>query len=216
MSIVAAWAAVRRCLFWGIPGVLVAVLVWTMLPHGGPRAASPEPAASAVPGLPRPSPGAGSGEDPARTAESPERLVEPPAARISQGDLVGSDEAGHPRWRLVAADVTVAQDKQTVLLKRVHATFFQTGGQIIVTGERGTYHTRTREIDITGNVHGTSSSGRQLFADRLHWTPGSGTITGYGHIRVLEDRVVMYADRMVSNTTLGQTQFFGDVHAVAR
>src|SRR5207245_5160515 len=152
----------------------------------------------------------------ARTGEAPERVVEPPAARISHGDLVGSDEAGHPQWRVVAADVTVAQDKQTVLLQGVHATFFQTGGQIIVIGERGTYNTRTREIEITGNVHGTSSSGRQLFADRLHWTPGSGTITGYGHIRVVEERVVMYADRMVSNTMLGQTQFFGDVHAVAR
>jgi LPS export ABC transporter protein LptC len=220
MNLGAAWSAVRQILFWGIPGVLVAVLVWTMLPHGGPRPASPEAGASAIPGPPRgPAPasnGAPSGEDPARTAESPEHLVDSPVARISQGDLVGSDEAGHPRWRVVADDVTVAQDKLTVLLKHVRATFFQPGGQILVTGERGTYHTRTREIDIIGNVHGTSSNGRQLFADRLHWTPGSGTITGYGHIRVMEERVVMYADRMVSNTTLGQTQFFGDVHAVAR
>ena len=213
MNIVAAWSAVRRVLFWGIPGALIAVLVWTMLPHGGPGAVSREPGASAIPGPPT---GAGSGGDPARTSGSPERLAESPAARISQGDLVGSDEAGHPRWRVVADDVTLAQDRRTVLLRRVHATFLQTGGQIFVTGERGTYNTRTREIDITGNVHGTSSTGRQLFADRLHWAPGSGTITGYGHIRVMEERVVMYADRMVSNTTLGQTQFFGNVHAVAR
>lgn len=202
------WVAVRRVLLWAIPAALVAVLVWTMLPHSGtaPRAASPAPTP------PIDAPAAVGGGAPPPTSPPPQS----PYAQIREGDLVGTDEAGQPRWRVVADAVTVQQNKQVVLLKRVRATFYQASGTITVTGDTGWYDTRTREIEITGHVHGTSTSGRQLFADRVRWASASETINGFGHIRLIEDRVVMYADRMVSNLSLGRTQFFGNVHAAER
>jgi hypothetical protein len=46
--------------------------------------------------------------------------------------------------------------------------------------------------------------------------PASGQISGSGHIKLIQERVTMYADRMISDTTLGRTQFFGHVHAAVR
>ncbi|HLW59786.1 MAG TPA: LPS export ABC transporter periplasmic protein LptC [bacterium] len=208
------WSAALRALLWAIPIALMGVLVWTLPP---PRRAAPAPPAPAVsaPAVSVPAPRSGTTGGISQAPSSPSPAPRP-YAQIRQGDLVGTDEAGHQRWRVVADDVTVVQDKQMVLLRHVRATFYQQDGTIAVTGQAGRYNTQTREIEITGNVHGESSNGRQLFADRLHWAPTSETITGSGHIRLVEDRVVMYADRMVSNVTLGQTQFFGHVHAADR
>jgi len=195
------WSAVRRFLFWAIPVILVATLAWTFLPHGrsAPPASSPAPPVHAAANSGPPSPGG------------------PPYAQIQQGDLEGTDDAGHERWRIVADEVTLVENKETVLLRNVLATFFENGGgTIVVTGARGRYDTKTHAVEITGNVHGKSTNGRELFADRLQWTPSSGKVTGSGHIKLLQQHVIMYADQLSSDTTLGQTQFFGHVHAAAR
>jgi len=212
VGIQTAWAVVRKFLLWAVPAALVAALVWTFLPHGGtppsPQAPSTHTAAS-----PRQSP-ADAGSEAAAPAQ--ESRVEP-YAKIRQGDLEGTDPEGGKRWRIVADDVTVVQNRQVVLLRNVRAVFYEKDASTItVTGNRGQYDTRTREVEIDGSVHGVSSTGRELFADRLHWVPGAGTLTGTGHIRLLQEHTIMYADRMVSSTTLGQTQFFGHVHASVR
>jgi len=206
MAVQTAWSGVRRFLFWAIPAVLVAGLAWTFLPHGEtPPSGSPPPSSTQAAALP---------ENPGAPARKP---LFKPYAQIHQGDLEGTDDSGGRRWRIVADDVVVVQNKQVALLRNVQATFYEKDGSTItITGDRGQYDTRTREVEISGNVHGTSSTGRELFADRLHWAPGPGTITGSGHVRLVQEHTVMYADRMVSNTTLGQTRFFGHVHAAVR
>jgi LPS export ABC transporter protein LptC len=221
------WSVVRSIFFWGIPAVLVAMLIWTFLPHGHlpPRATAPSPAPGAGrPAAPaptdHPSPAAGAplGVEPPGTGSSAE--PEPgarPFAEIRQGDLEGTDETGRQQWRIVADVVTVVHDKNTVLLQNVRATLYEReGGTIVVTGASGRFDTKTHEVEIDGNVHGRSSTGRELSADHLRWMPRQGRVAGTGHIRLVQERVVMYADEMTSDTTLGRTQFFGHVHASVR
>jgi LPS export ABC transporter protein LptC len=201
------WSGVRRILFWAIPLVLVATFVWTFLPRG--RAVVPPPSVSPPAHVP------GSVVRPDATPSSQELAA--PYAQIRQGDLVGTDDAGRQRWRIVADDVTVMQNQDTVLLRNVRATLYEKGGgTITVTGSQGRYETKTHEVEIEGSVHGTSSNRRELFADQLRWVPASGQISGSGHIKLIQERVTMYADRMISDTTLGRTQFFGHVHAAVR
>jgi LPS export ABC transporter protein LptC len=218
-----AWSVIRSVLFWGIPAVLVATLVWTFLPHEHLASrATPPPEASGPPRFPvdpsppgserltvEPPPGTGSSADPAPGAT--------PYAEIRQGDLEGTDETGRQRWRIVADVVTVVHSKDAVLLRNVRATLYEPeGGTIVVTGARGWFDTKTHDVEIDGSVHGKSSTGRELYADQLRWVPRAGKITGTGHIRLIQERVVMYADEMTSDTTLGRTRFFGHVHASVR
>jgi LPS export ABC transporter protein LptC len=212
MVIRTAWSMARTFLLWAIPVALVAALVWTLFPHGRtapPASSHGSPRTAVAP------PGSG---DSAPLRESAQPSADaPPYAEIRQGDLAGTDDAGRQRWRIVADNVTVVESKQTVLLRNVRATFYEKdGGTITVVGSRGHFDTGTRTVEIDGNVHGTSSNGREVFADRVRWVPNSERLTGIGHIKLVQEHVIMYADRMSSDTTLGQTEFSGHVHAAVR
>lgn len=128
-----------------------------------------------------------------------------------------TDPSGRTRWRITSQDVVLQQGGRTVVLHRVRATFYgDDGTTMTVTGETGRYDTQTRTVLLEGHVHGVSSRGRELFADRLDYLPGTATLRGSGHVRVVEGRVVMDADRMESNVTLGETRFSGHVHMTLR
>jgi LPS export ABC transporter protein LptC len=205
--LVARW---RRIMFWAIPGVLLAALAWSLIPHGGHRQAQDGP----------PPGGSASGRPPAAGSQTPatpaHRAV--PGGEIQAGTLVGTDEAGRKRWQIAADDVLLVQGGNEVLLRNVRATFFDpSGSPMRVSGLRGRYNTVTRDVDIEGSVHGVSDrNGRELFADMLHYAPASHMVTGTGHIRVIEKRTIVYADELVSDIALGQTKFIGHVHMTLR
>ena len=214
MGVSRVWRITRKVLLWGIPCVLIAALAWTFRPPSrGATSGGDIPA-------PAPAPSGGAADEPSRPADPPNATTESrskPYAQIYQGDLEGTDDSGRQHWHLIAEDVTVDQSKELVMLKKVHATMSTADGTTLaITGDEGVYNTVSREVEVTGRVHGTSSNGRELFVDRLRWTPATSTVTGSGNVRLSEQHVVMFADRVVSNLALGQTQFFGHVHAVAR
>jgi len=139
------------------------------------------------------------------------------AGEIKLGNLVGTDTKGHMRWQIAADDMILQQAAQLVELTRVRATFLNDDGtRMLVSGDRGTYDTRTREITVGGAVHGVTSTGRELFADVVSYSPQSREVEGRGNVRVVEERVIMFADRMTSDLQLGQTKFFGNVHMTLR
>jgi LPS export ABC transporter protein LptC len=199
------WPGLRRAVWWGVPAALAAALIWTLIPH------------------PRPEMRPEISSPPSAGAQAPGAAVRPPAsaqagggpyATIQKGDLTGTDETGRQRWRIVADSVLLMQNGERFVLQRVRATFYlRNGGTIQVDGRQGWYDAKTHEVQLDGNVHATSSSGRELFADRLHWVAASGRLTGTGHVRFVQEHVVMYADEMQSDTLLGQTRFRGHVHA---
>ncbi|MHB8730499.1 MAG: LPS export ABC transporter periplasmic protein LptC [bacterium] len=175
---------------------------------GGDSQAAPAAAAGASASSPDAQGGAGTAQPPSSGVASGE---------IKLGNLVGTDDQGHVRWRILADDMTLQQAQQTVALKNVRATFFDNdGSRMLVNGETGAYNTRTREVTVGGNVHGVTSTGRELFADTVHYSPQSRQVEGRGHVRVVQERVIMYADSMISDLTLGQTRFFGNVHMTLR
>jgi len=140
-----------------------------------------------------------------------------PTGEIRAGTIVDTDASGRKRWQITADTVSLGQGGQTARLRRVHAVFYNADGTAMtVSGAEGVYDTRTKDVELTGDVHGVGSNGREIFADRLTYSPASERVTGTGNVRVVEERVIMYADRMVSNTHLGETQFSGHVHMTVR
>ena len=228
----------RRAALWAIPIVLVAALIWSALPRGGGEQVTPPnlppppggPAASTATGSAPDQTGSPQGTEASGTAAAADAPAGAAATgtphrpsggvasgEIKLGNLVGTDDQGRTRWQILADDMTLGEAQQTVALKNVRATFFDNDGtRMRVNGETGTYDTRTREVSVDGNVHGVTSSGREMFADTVLYSPQSRQVEGRGHVRVVQERVIMYADRMVSDLTLGQTRFFGNVHMTLR
>ncbi|HXX37647.1 MAG TPA: LPS export ABC transporter periplasmic protein LptC [bacterium] len=217
----------RRGTLWAIPIVLLAALAWSVLPWGGTRPdTTPRPPSVTSPrtdGSASPDDGA-----PAQRSDGTRRPVNAdqgvgsasqgiPNGEIRSGHLVDTDAAGRRRWQITADDVALAQEGRVVHLRNVHAVFYNPDGTTMtVTGKRGVYDTSSKEVQMSGDVHGVSANGRQIFADQLSYSPATERVTGIGNIRVVEERVIMYSDRMVSDTNLGQTQFFGHVHMTVR
>lgn len=213
----------RRLALWAVPAVLVLALVWSTVPRGrggdaGPPKlpAVPSAAAPAGGGVGAPSPG-GDGPAPPQAGTPARSTTGVTSGEIKLGNLVGTDGQGHMRWQILADDMVLGQSQRTVALSQVRATFFNADGtHMRVTGAHGAYDTRTREITVTGEVHGVTSSGRELFADTVYYSPTVRQVEGRGHVRVVQERVIMYADSMVSDLALGQTRFFGNVHMTLR
>lgn len=212
----------RRVMLWAIPIVLVAALAWSLVPRGGtpPDTVARPPAVATPPhqGSAARTPDS-SGAQPPAAADSGDAQTGKgiPSGEIRSGHLVDTDASGRRRWQITADDVALAEGGQVMHLRNVHAVFYDPNGSAMtVSGARGVYDTRTKEVRMTGDVHGVSANGRQIFADELNYAPGTERVTGVGNIRVVEERVIMYSDRMVSDTRLGQTQFFGHVHMTVR
>ncbi|HLJ60967.1 MAG TPA: LPS export ABC transporter periplasmic protein LptC [bacterium] len=212
----------RRVMLWAIPIVLVAALAWSLMPRGGPQPnTAPRPPAAATPpqqGGTAQTPVSSGAQAPAaadsRAAQAGKGI---PNGEMRSGHLVDTDASGRRRWQITADDIALAEGGQVMHLRNVHAVFYDPNGSAMtVSGARGVYDTRTKEVRMTGDVHGVSANGRQIFADELNYAPGTEQVTGTGNIRVVEERVIMYSDRMVSDTRLGQTQFFGHVHMTVR
>lgn len=209
----------RRLALWAVPAVLVLALVWSAVPRGrGDDTAAPRlPAAAPAPGgAGAPSPGGGT-PAPTQAGTPVGATTGVTSGEIKLGNLVGTDDRGHMRWQILADDMVLGQSQRTVALSHVRATFFNADGtRMRVTGAHGAYDTRTREITVAGDVHGVTSGGRELFADTVFYSPTSRQVEGRGHVRVVQERVIMYADSMVSDLSLGQTRFFGNVHMTLR
>ena len=91
-----------------------------------------------------------------------------------------------------------------------------TSSQALSSEGRSEGRSDDHEVTVGGNVHGVTSTGRELYADSVYYSPRSQQVEGRGHVRVVQERVIMYADSMVSDLTLGQTRFFGNVHMTLR
>lgn len=216
--------AARRVMLWGIPAVLVAALIWSFVPHEAAPPAGPASGGRAAPaGSQRPGSGGVPASGPSRAHSptpgdtTPEHRPGVSSGEIRFGDLLSTDDHGEPRWKIVADDMALGEGGHVVILKRVRATFFDhDGSTMAVTGDTGEYDTLTEEVRMSGAVHGVSANGRELYADALHYDPPTRMVEGTGHIRVVQERVIMYADRMLSDLRLGQTKFFGNIHMTAR
>ena len=188
----------RRIILWGVPGVMVAALAWSLFSRGEGLREAPSQAGDAP--LP-----------------SPSIVASTPSGSIRLGNLVGTDARGRTRWRIDASGMTLEEGTQVVQLRGIHATFYDPDGTTMtVTADRGRYGITTQEVGLEGNVHGLSSTHREVIADRLDYSPSSGMVTGTGHVRVIEGQVITYADRMVSNLALRRTRFFGNVRMAVR
>jgi LPS export ABC transporter protein LptC len=202
----------RRIVIWSVPVLLVAALGWSLMPRSGTSTVGP-------PAPPASAHHAGTAQGQTTPAS---QGAAPPADRlatgeIKSGNLVSTDAAGHKRWQIAADDLSLAADGTRVHLQNVHAVFYNAdGSSMTVTGGAGAYDTQSKDVQLVGDVHGVGTNGREIFADQLSYSPASQLVTGVGNVRVLEERVIMYADRMTSDTRLGQTRFFGHVHMTVR
>lgn len=168
------------------------------------RTTPSRPAVPAAPSSPPrgPSPDAPSGSPP------------PPAPflAIEGTALSAADPSGRRLWDLRAAQLSVDNAKQRVVLSRVTGQFYG-GGAVRVTfsAPRAVFHVGSRDVEMSGGVLGRTTDGRVLRAAEVRWSAGQRTIQATGSVVLTQRGVAIHADRVVADIALDQARFLGNV-----
>lgn len=187
-------------LIWLAVGILIgvaAIRIWQGVPAGevSPPSTAAPPVRPSRPATPAPS--------------QPAPL---PSVELEQGRLTGTDDAGQKQWELRTEQLSIEESQQRVVLGRVVGQFFKQGvPQVTVTADRAVYLTKTRDVELMGNVTARTTDGRTLRAPRARWDAARRRIVASGGIVVTQAGMVIRADQVVADVDLKNTTFSGHV-----
>ena len=135
-----------------------------------------------------------------------------PFLHIEGTTLSAADPGGQRLWDLRAAQLSVDNAKQRVVLARVSGQFYARGAvQLTFTAPSAVFHVATRDIEMTGGVVGRAADGRVLRASRVRWDAGQRAIQATGTVILTQRGVAIHADRLVADAALDQVRFSGNV-----
>jgi LPS export ABC transporter protein LptC len=193
-----------RTILW-VTAILVAAVVGTIagVSWRG-RTAAPPPGPAEVP----------EASPPATPQASPPAAgpTEKPFLHIEGTTLSAADPAGRRLWDLQAAQLTMDNAKQRVVLTRVTGRFYS-GGTLRLTfsAPDAVFYVNTRDVEMTGGVMGRSSDGRILRASRVRWSGGTRAIQAEGTVVLTQRGVAIHSDRLAADSALDQVRFSGHV-----
>jgi LPS export ABC transporter protein LptC len=138
--------------------------------------------------------------------------AEKPFLRIEGTTLSAADPAGRRLWDLRAAQLTMDNAQQRVVLTRVEGRFYS-GGTVRLTfrAPNAVFHVRSRDVEMTGGVVGRSSDGRILRASRVRWSGGTRAIQAEGTVVLTQRGMAIHSDRLTADGALDQVKFSGNV-----
>lgn len=140
-----------------------------------------------------------------------------PPVRIDQGRISGAEPAARVQWELRAAALVVDAGRQQVRLERVEGKFYERGTLLITfTAPRGVFQMTARDILLSGGVRARATSGRLVEAERMQWSAARRLLIATGHVRLVQDRVTMRADRLESDIGLRKTRLMGNITVTVR
>lgn len=187
-----------------------AALLWYESRGGSP--APPESASTLT--APSPSPAS-----PTARTTPPPATGQPtvPPVRIDQGRISGAEPAARVQWELRAEALVVDAGRQQVHLERVEGKFYERGTLLITfTAPRGVFRMVARDILLSGGVRARATSGRLVEAERMQWLAARRLLIATGHVRLVQDRVTMRADRLESDIGLRKTRLMGNITVTVR
>lgn len=162
-------------------------------------------AAAAAPSLPAAPPTAG----PPPSAGGPPTV---PPVRIDQGRISGAEPAARVQWELRAEALVVDAGRQQVRLERVEGKFYERGTLVITfAAPQGVFQMTARDVILSGGVRARATSGRLVEAERMQWSAARRLLIATGHVRLVQDRVTMRADRLESDIGLRKTRLMGNI-----
>src|SRR3972149_2224190 len=141
----------RRTVLW-VAAILAAVVLGAFIGSSWrdwtapPRTASPAPEAPV----------------PARPPAAPPEGQPPrdPFLHIEGTTLSAADPAGRRLWDLRAADLSVGNAKQRVVLTRVAGQFYSGGAvRLTFTAPHAVFHVTSRDVEMTGGGGGGTAAG---------------------------------------------------------
>ncbi len=132
-------------------------------------------------------------------------------ALLFEGNRLVEKKNGKVLWELEATNITVEKATGQVVLLDVQAVFYRDDGtKLNVVAKTGQFDSKTKNLQLTGEVVATSTDGAKLTADAAAWQQKEELITAKGKARLEKPDVVATADEMQTDRGLEKIRLSGN------
>lgn len=123
---------------------------------------------------------------------------------------------GVKRWDLSADRAEYSKDKETTILSGVRLVVAGKGktGDFTVTADRADYQNETKDIQLSGNVHGASASGMDFTTSRLNYVAARSQLETDQAVRFKDGGMLIEGTGMEFHTQTRRLKLMKNVSAV--
>ncbi|WP_460594684.1 LPS export ABC transporter periplasmic protein LptC [Geomonas sp. Red276] len=125
---------------------------------------------------------------------------------------------GKKRWDLTAdrAEYNKKADTTSLTGVRFAVAGNERTGELLVTAQRADYNNSTRDLTLTGEVHGTSSKGLEFFAPSVSYVAARSLIKSEDRVRLVDQGLELEGVGMELLTQSRKLRLLSEVKAVYR
>jgi LPS export ABC transporter protein LptC len=125
-------------------------------------------------------------------------------------------KGGVKRWDLSADRAEYNKETDSTLLSNVRLVVAGEAatGELLVTADRADYHNGTRDVLLTGNVHGKSGSGIEFSTSRVAYVAARSQLETGEPVRISDKGLLLEGVGMVLHTKTRRFKLMKDVSAV--
>jgi len=152
------------------------------------------------------------------TPPPPQTQTEQDSAAASvtfAGSTIVEQQNGKKQWELTAETIQVNPGTKKAQLFNFKATLYrQDGSKIDLVGRQAEYDTKTKDIDMSGDVKATSSDGAVFTAAKSRWSNGERRFYGSGGITLTREDAVVTGERIESDEHLEKVKVSGNARVL--
>lgn len=157
-----------------------------------------------------------------------ESLPPPPGSTTSVADPAGflsfngstyvENKDGKPVWEISAEVLEMDPATKIIYLKGVKGVFYQDkGGRIDLTAPTATMDSKTKDINMGGDVKAVSSTDGAIFtAKQALWKSADRRLFGSGGITLTRDDTVITGDTIETDNNMQKYKVRGNAHVIKK
>ena len=144
-----------------------------------------------------------------------EAKAEPSANVTFSGSSIVQNQDGKKQWEITAESVLVQPGSDKVDLINFKGTLYRAdGSKIDMVGGKAQMDTKTRNIEISGDVKATASDGATFTAAQARWDSKERRFYGSGGVRLTREDAVVTGDRIEGDEQLERVKVLGNARAL--
>jgi LPS export ABC transporter protein LptC len=127
------------------------------------------------------------------------------------GSTIEETKNGRKVWSLTVDSMLYDRKAQINHMKGIKGTFYdEDGTSMTVTADEGDVNAQTRDVILTKNPKGTTSTNGTVTADKITWKNKEQTVVAEGNARITKDDVVALAEKATFNVPMEHAALEGN------
>ncbi len=132
-------------------------------------------------------------------------------AALFEGNRLVEKKNGKVLWEMEATNISVEKTTGQVVLLDVRAVFHREDGtKLNVVAKNGQFDSKTKNLQLVGDVVASSTDGAKLTADAASWQQKEELIMVKGKARLEKPDIVATADEMQTDRALEKIRLSGN------